>query len=482
MSGKIRRHTKVFDNWNVEEVIGEGAYSVVFRLEKSAYGIKDTSVLKVIDLYDNFGKRTELSEEHYNEMKERVEQEVRKAGREIALMQQLRGSTNIVDYLDFEVYDWEEEEDESYGTSLLIRMEKLENLRMEQRWGRKFTDLEIIRLGKDICNALMLCHSQKILHRDIKPDNIYRNENGCYKLGDFGVSRILDTVQNKSMRKSVGTRAYMAPEQYKGENYDFRADIYSLGLVMYELANGNRLPFAEGIMATGEEVRRRMTEEEFPPLSGVHEQLTEAIRIACCYHPEERYKSAEQFYEELCFTEGIVGMHVALMEASPEEFTEFCKCFSIKKQSEIQKEQKEFEAILQAANQGDAKAQYQVGECFLTGKKSVSCDRQEAVKWISLAAENGNDVAQCTLGEMYMNGLEVEKNQEEALKWLGMSAKQKNARAMFHIGSYHESMAENAGANIVETNALMSEATAWYKLAAEYGDSLGKIALRRLQI
>ena len=341
MSGKIRRHTKIFGNWNVEEEIGEGAYSVVFRLEKSAYGIKDTSVLKVIDLYDNFGKKSEFSEKHYDEMKERVEQEVRKAGKEVALMQQLRGSTNIVDYLDFEVYDWEDEEDESYGTSLLIRMEKLENVAMEQRRGRRFTDLEIIRLGKDICSALMLCHSQKILHRDIKPDNIYRNENGCYKLGDFGVSRILDTVQSKSMRKSAGTRAYMATE---------------------------------------EEVRRRMTEEEFPPLNGVDEQLAEAIRIACCYQPEERYKSAEQFYEELCIIERIVELEVAFKEASPEEFAEFCKCFSIKKQSEIQKEQKEFEALLQAANQGDAKAQYQVGECFLIGKKSVPCDQQEAVK------------------------------------------------------------------------------------------------------
>lgn len=482
MSGRIRRHTKIFGNWNVEEEIGEGAYSVVFRLEKSTYGIQDISVLKVIDLYDNFGKKSELSEENYTKMKERVEQEVRKAGKEVALMQQLRGSTNIVDYLDFEVYDWEDEEDESYGTSLLIRMEKLENVAMEQRRGRRFTDLEIIRLGKDICSALMLCHSQKILHRDIKPDNIYRNENGCYKLGDFGVSRILDTVQNKSMRKSAGTRAYMAPEQYKGENYDFRADIYSLGLVMYELANGNRLPFAEGSKTTGEELKRRMTEEEFPPLSGVHKQLAEAIRIACCYHPEDRYKSAEQFYEELCFTERIVEMEVAFKEASPEAFAEFCKCFSIKKQSEIQKEQKEFEALLQAANQGDAKAQYQVGECFLTGKMSVPCDQQEAVKWICLAAENGNAVAQCTLGEMYMNGLVVEKNQEEALKWLGMSAKQKNARAMFHIGSYHERMAENAGANIVEANMFMSEATAWYKLSAEHGDSLGKIAIKRLQI
>lgn len=482
MPERIRKNTKVFGNWNVEGVIGKTRNSIVFRLEKSSYEMKDTSVLKVIDLYDNFGKKSELSKEYCDKIEARIKEDVRKAGKEVALMQQLRGSTNIVDYLDFDVYDWEDEEEESFGTSLLIRMEQLENLAMEQQRGRTFTDLEILRMGKDICSALILCHSQKILHRDIKPDNIYRNENGCYKLGDFGVSHIIDTAQKSNGRRSAGTREYMAPEQYKGEDYDFRADIYSLGLVMYELANGNRLPFADGCRATGEDVERRIRGEEIPLPSGVHEQLAEAIRIACCYNPEERYKSAEEFYDELCITEGIVGLHMAIMEAAPKEYAEFCKYFSIKPQSEIQKEQQEFEALLRDAEQGDAKAQYQVGECYLAGKMSVQRDNQEAMKWICLAAERGNDVAQCTLGEIYMNGLGVEKNPEEALKWLGLSAKLRNARAMFYIGNYYERMAEKSGADIVEANAFMSEATAWYKLSAEHGDKLGQIAIQRLEI
>lgn len=483
MSERIRKHTKVFGAWNVAGVIGKGAYSVVFRLEKNVYGIKDTSVLKVIDLYDNFGIKSEFPEEYRNEIKALIEEEVAKAGKEVALMQQLRGSTNIVDYLDFEVYDWEDEEDESFGTSLLIRMEQLENLGMEQQYGRKFTDLEILRMGKDICSALIFCHSLNILHRDIKPDNIYRNENGFYKLGDFGVSRILDTAQKSSRKKSAGTRAYMAPEQYKGEDYDFRADIYSLGLVMYEMANGNRLPFAEGPVATKKDVERRLLRgEEFPPLTGVHEQLAETIRLACCYDPKERYKSAEDFYNEICLTESIVALDVALEEASPEEYKKFHELFSIKTESEIQKEQQEFEALLCAAEQGDVKAQYQVGVCYLAGKLSVECDNQEAMKWICLAAEHGNDIAQCTLGEIYMNGLGVDKDKEEALKWLMLSAQQGNARAMFYVGWCHEEMSEKFGMDIVEANAFMLEAIAWYKLSAEHGDKLGEIALKRLKI
>lgn len=482
MAERIRKDTKVFDNWKVKEELGRGTYSVVYRLEKSAYGITDTSVLKVIELYDWYGKRSELPEEYSKDMKARIEREVAKAGKEVALMQRLRGSTNIVDYLDFDVYDWEDEADESYGTSLLIRMEKLENLAMEQRNEKQFTDLEIIRLGKDICKALMLCHSQNILHRDIKPDNIYRNENGSYKLGDFGIARILDAAQQGSGKISMGTGAYAAPEQYKGEAYDFRADIYSLGLVMYEMANGNRLPFAEEIRAQEEDVRRRIGGEEFPSLNGVHESLADAILTACCYHPDERYEDAEQFYETLCLEERIVELKNALNEAAEEDYAAYCNLFSIRPQSEIIKERQEFEALLLLAEQGDAKAQYQVGECYLKGEKSVSRDDAQAMKWISLSAEQGNDKAQLVLGEIYRNGiLGVGKNPEEGLRWLLKSAKQGNARAMFDIGSQNERMAETSGSDMIEANVYMTEAIAWYKMAAEHGDKLGEIALQRLQ-
>lgn len=484
MSERIRKNTKVFDNWNVKEELGAGAYSTVFCLEKSAYGITDTSVLKVIDLYDGYGKRSQLPEEYRSEIIEvRVAEEIQKAKNEVALMQQLRGSSNIVDYLDFDVYDWEDEADESFGTSLLIRMEKLDNLAMEQRVGRCFTDLEIIRLGKDICRALMLCHSQKILHRDIKPDNIYCNENGSYKLGDFGIARILDAVHQNSMGKSMGTCAYAAPEQYKGKDYDFRADIYSLGLVMYEMANRNRLPFAEGIRANDEDVKRRINGEEFPPLEGVNESLADAILKACSYNPIDRYESAEDFYDELCLEERAVELEIALEEAAADDFAAYCNLFSIRPQSELVKEQQEFETLLRAAEQGDANAQYQIGECYLKGEKSVSRDDEQAMKWILLSAEQGNDAAQLVLGEIYRNGLlGVEKNHEEGLRWLLMSAKQGNARAMFDIGWHNESMAEKAGADVIEANAYMAEATAWYKLAAEHEDKLGEIALQRLQI
>ena len=92
-----------------------------------------------------------------------------------------------------------------------------------------------------MCNALELCEKRGIIHRDIKPDNIFINDNGDYKLGDFGVARQLEKSSTFMSRR--GNQAYMAPEVYKGEWYGEKADIYSLGLVLYRLLNNSRIPF-----------------------------------------------------------------------------------------------------------------------------------------------------------------------------------------------------------------------------------------------
>ena len=85
------------------------------------------------------------------------------------------------------------------------------------------------------------CQCQNIIHRDIKPENIFVSRFGEFKLGDFGIARELERTMSGLSKK--GTYSYMAPEMYKGEAYDSRVDIYSLGIVLYKLRNHNRLPF-----------------------------------------------------------------------------------------------------------------------------------------------------------------------------------------------------------------------------------------------
>ena len=177
-------------------------------------------------------------------------------------MMQLRGHSNIVSCEDFVVIPRTGE----IGYDILIRMELLTPLTARIRQG--MTTADVARLGVGICRALELCHGKNIIHRDVKPDNIFVSETGDYKLGDFGVARQMSNA-TRGLSKQ-GTPLYMAPEVYLGKPYDATADLYSLGLVLHYLLNGRMMPFAPmtGRMLTHEQrdeaFQRRISGEELP--------------------------------------------------------------------------------------------------------------------------------------------------------------------------------------------------------------------------
>ena len=103
------------------------------------------------------------------------------------------------------------------------------------------TTADVVHLGKDIASAIDVLNRFHLVHRDIKPQNIFVNDLGDYKLGDYGTARAMESAATAMSRK--GTYNYMAPEIYRNQPADSRVDIYSLGLVLYRLMNGNRLPF-----------------------------------------------------------------------------------------------------------------------------------------------------------------------------------------------------------------------------------------------
>ena len=125
---------------------------------------------------------------------------------EIELMNQFKGKTNIVSYEDHEIIP---REGDQIGFDVFVRMELLEDLRKIQRTNAELLNnqIEIIHIGKDICNALEICMEHNIIHRDIKPGNIMRSKDGDYKLGDFGVARNLEST---STMTKVGTLSFMA--------------------------------------------------------------------------------------------------------------------------------------------------------------------------------------------------------------------------------------------------------------------------------
>ncbi len=102
---------------------------------------------------------------------------------------------------------------------------------------------EAVAIITDIAGALEYAHSQGIIHRDVKPDNIIADESGAFKVMDFGIARMEEGTQLTVTGSIMGTPDYMSPEQASGKKVDLRADIYSLGIVFYEMVTG-RLPFS----------------------------------------------------------------------------------------------------------------------------------------------------------------------------------------------------------------------------------------------
>ena len=165
------------------------------------------------------------------------------------------------------------------------------------------TEKDILRLGIDICRALEMCAKNKIIHRDVKPSNIFISPNGDYKLGDFGVARRIEATCGAFSKK--GTYDYMAPEVYRDAIYDTRADLFSLGIVLYKLMNSGRIPFLPPAPAkisytdTENAISRRMKNEPLTPPQNASPAFAQVILKACQSDADARFESASQMREAL---------------------------------------------------------------------------------------------------------------------------------------------------------------------------------------
>ena len=297
IESRSRQYGKVFDHWQIQEFLGSGSggKTAVFRVVRSDSD-RGASALKVVNLIEERGSLQSLPEYRRKEYEAARQACSKSAEQEVWLMDELRGNTNIVDYLDHTFVDWSD--GTGFGRDMLIRMELLKDLRSDLRTGRIFREEEVLKVGRDVCTALILCHRKNILHRDVKPENIFRNKDGNYKLGDFGVSRVLDACPGAVASTGIGTYEYWPAEQMTGR-YDTRVDIYSLGLVLYELSNRNRLPFAASAYANSREVSQRLSGAELPAPCDASPALARVILKACAHDPEERFPNAEAFLRAL---------------------------------------------------------------------------------------------------------------------------------------------------------------------------------------
>lgn len=295
-----KKYEPIFGSWKIKRKIGEGNFGAVFEIEREDFDVKYKSALKIITVprTQSEVKNATLEGMTNENVTRYFKQVVEDIAKEFALMSKLKGNSNIVSYEDHMVIEHTDE----IGWDILIRMELLTPLTDCLQKGQ-FTEKDVIKVGMDICRALIICQKNNIVHRDIKLENIFVSDNGDYKLGDFGIARQIEKTTNELSKK--GTQVYMAPELYRGDKCTNSVDIYSLGIVLYRLLNQNRIPFMPDYPKpiTFDDKERatylRMNGEKVPALKNVNKKLNDIVLKACEFNPENRYKEPKQMYDEL---------------------------------------------------------------------------------------------------------------------------------------------------------------------------------------
>jgi len=291
----------IWPEWQIEgKPLGKGSFGVVYKAVRRDHNVESYAAIKVISIPADPSEVDSLRSEglDMNATRTYLQGIVNDFVSEIQLMESLKGVQNIVSVEDYKVV----EKTGEIGWDIYIRMELLTPFNTHI-CDKKLTEEEVIKLGCDICTALEICGQRNIIHRDIKPENIFINDFGYFKLGDFGIARKMENMTGGLSQK--GTFNYMAPEVATSSEYDARVDTYSLGIVLYRLLNGNRLPFLDTekqLLNPNERrnaVDRRIRGEELPAPCDASPAMADLILRACAFDPDMRFASATEMKQAL---------------------------------------------------------------------------------------------------------------------------------------------------------------------------------------
>ena len=253
---------QVIDKYELLERVGQGGMAIVYRgIDRS---LKRVVAIKVLHKH--------LSD--YQEARDRLE-------REAQAVAKLRHE-NILEIFDFAARDGEE----SYIVTEFIDGQTLKQAITERPLA--FPEIGAMVMLQ-VCRALAHAHAAKVLHRDVKPENVMIRSDGVVKLMDFGISHMVDLERLTVTGQLLGSPAYMAPEHVEGKPIDFRTDVFAAGIVLYQLTVG-RLPF-EG--KNPHEVLKRIAEVKFidPRVANprIGNRLGRVILKAMAARPDDRY-------------------------------------------------------------------------------------------------------------------------------------------------------------------------------------------------
>jgi eukaryotic-like serine/threonine-protein kinase len=270
----------------METVSKAGRYEIVGELGRGAMGIVFKAVDPVIGRTVAV-KTIRLSEEGTGlsrpELLARFQTEARAAG--------LLTHPNIV-----VVFDAGEEDGLYYITMELVEGKSLQAL---IDLGHAFPLPRTLRIMDQTCSALQFAHERNVVHRDIKPANLMLTADDTVKITDFGTAKILQFGTVQQTAHVMGTPSYMSPEQVKGRAVDGRSDIFSLGVMLYEMVTGEK-PFPGQNITTV--IYKIVNEDPVPPRQidpTIHPGISAVTMKALAKEPEQRYQSCREMLEDL---------------------------------------------------------------------------------------------------------------------------------------------------------------------------------------
>jgi CHASE2 domain-containing sensor protein/predicted Ser/Thr protein kinase len=277
--------TMLLDGGAVEKPM-LGRYQVEKELGKGAMGVvylgKDPKIGRVVAI-KTLALSNEFEGEELADARERFFREAETAGR---LQHQ-----NIVT-----IFDAGEEHDLAY-----IAMEFLKGKDLADfcKQGQLLPATKVLSIVARVAEALAYAHRQSVVHRDIKPANImYEAESDTVKVTDFGIARITDSSKTKT-GLVLGTPSFMSPEQIAGRKVDGRSDLYSLGVMLYQMLSGV-LPFRGESMA---ELMYKIANEEAPDIrvirQDIPDRLANVVALSLSKRPETRYQDGDHFAADL---------------------------------------------------------------------------------------------------------------------------------------------------------------------------------------
>ncbi len=310
---------KKIGRYEVVEELGRGAMGVVYKAYDPV--IDRILAIKLIKLESNsFAVDQE-------EIKQRFLREARSAG--------TLSHPNIVT-----IYDVGEDRNEAYIAMEFIDGKTLSDIIEE---GKRFNYTAILNVFTQIADALDYAHKKGIIHRDIKPANIMLTKEGRVKLCDFGIAKIKSSAHTTQTGIIMGTPFYMSPEQIKAEKIDGRSDIFSLGIVLYELLSGD-IPFRGETTS----ILYKIVHEDPPPPKLMMKDLPKfyetVILKSLAKKAEERYRTCSELAAALKRYE---TKYLKKKKKSKKEIDEDAKTVLISKANEYSLSESEDTAVIE---------------------------------------------------------------------------------------------------------------------------------------